>query len=109
MKNILSSISEKALKNPDKIAFAFMKEDSPDEGYNQISFKELDEKSSRAAILLSRQGFHEGVVTLVLVKPSVDFEILLYGMLKTGAKTEGCTVISLNFQRGLWFVRHDAW
>jgi acyl-CoA synthetase (AMP-forming)/AMP-acid ligase II len=85
LKNILSTISEKVLKNPDKIAFAFMKEDSPGEGYDQITFKELDEKSSRAAILLSRQGFHEGVVTLVLVKPSIDFVILLYGMLKTGA------------------------
>ena len=35
--------------------------------------------------MLSREGFHNGIVTIVLAKPSIDFVILLYGMLKTGA------------------------
>lgn len=85
LKNILSSLAEKADENPDKIAFIFPKKDTLEADYDQITFKELEEKSSRAANFLWRHGFHSGVVTLVLVKPSIDFVILLYGMLKTGA------------------------
>ena len=85
MKNILSSLAEKADENPDKIAFIFPKKDTLEADYDQITFKELEEKSSRAANFLWRHGFHSGVVTLVLVKPSIEFVILLYGMLKTGA------------------------
>ena len=72
-------------KHPNKTAFIFLSRDPKSTEVNQISFKELDEKSSRAATLLSREGFHDGIVTIVLAKPSIDFVILLYGMLKTGA------------------------
>ena len=72
-------------KHPNKTAFIFLSKDPKSTEVNQISFKELDEKSSRAATLLSREGFHDGIVTIVLAKPSIDFVILLYGMLKTGA------------------------
>ena len=68
MKNILSSLAEKADENPDKIAFIFPKKDTLEADYDQITFKELEEKSSRAEDFLMRQGFHSGVVTLVLVK-----------------------------------------
>ena len=85
MKNILFDLAEKAKKTPNKAAFIFLNRNSNSTEINQISFKELDEKSSRAATLLSREGFHNGIVTIVLAKPSIDFVILLYGMLKTGA------------------------
>ena len=85
MKNILFDLAEMTKKHPNKIAFIFLNKDPKSTEVNQISFKELDEKSSRAATLLSREGFHDGIVTIVLAKPSIDFVILLYGMLKTGA------------------------
>ena len=72
-------------KHPNKTAFIFLNKDPRSGHINQISFKELDEKSSRVATFLSREGFHDGIVTIVLAKPSIDFVILLYGMLKTGA------------------------
>ncbi|MAC97174.1 MAG: hypothetical protein CL971_01845 [Euryarchaeota archaeon] len=85
MKNILFDLAEMTKKHPNKTAFIFLSKDPKSTEVNQISFKELDEKSSRAATLLSREGFHDGIVTIVLAKPSIDFVILLYGMLKTGA------------------------
>ena len=85
MKNILFDLAEMTKKHPNKTAFIFLNKDPRSGHINQISFKELDEKSSRVATFLSREGFHDGIVTIVLAKPSIDFVILLYGMLKTGA------------------------
>ena len=48
--NFISLLSEKTRSHPDKIAFAFRQNNS--KYYDQISFKELDHKSNRAAIYL---------------------------------------------------------
>ena len=85
MKNILFDLAETSKKHPNKTAFIFLNNDPRSNDINQITFKQLDEKSSRAATILSEEGFHHGIVTIVLAKPSIDFVILLYGMLKTGA------------------------
>ena len=39
LKNILSSLAEKADENPDKIAFIFPKKDTFEADYDQITFK----------------------------------------------------------------------
>ena len=80
--NFISLLSEKTRSHPDKIAFAFRQNNS--NYYDQISFKELDHKSNRAAIYLKNNGFKRGMKTLVLVRPSIDFIILIYGMFKVG-------------------------
>ena len=80
--NILSLLAEKAEIHPNKIAFAFLQNKTNE--YDQISFRELDIKSSRVAIYLSNNGFSKGMKTLVLVRPSIDFIILIYGMFKLG-------------------------
>ena len=80
--NILSLLAEKAEIHPNKIAFAFLQNKTKE--YDQISFRELDIKSSKAAIYLSNNGFSKGIKTLVLVRPSIDFIILIYGMFKLG-------------------------
>ena len=51
MKNILFDLAEKAKKTPNKAAFIFLNRNTNSTEINQISFKELDEKSSRAATL----------------------------------------------------------
>ena len=73
--NILSLLAEKAEIHPNKIAFAFLQNKTNE--YDQISFRELDIKSSRVAIYLSNNGFSKGMKTLVLVRPSIDFIILI--------------------------------
>lgn len=80
--NILSLLAEKSEKHPNKIAFAFHQNKSNE--YDEISFSELDSKSSRVAIFLSNNGFTRGMKTLVLVRPSIEFIILIYGMFKLG-------------------------
>ena len=80
--NILSLLNEKAEKYPDKIAFVFRNPKTND--YDKISFRDLDQKSSKVAIYLSRNGFERGFKSLILIKPSIDFIILIYGMIKLG-------------------------
>ena len=80
--NILSLLAEKSEKHPNKIAFAFHQNKTNE--YDEISFSELDSKSSRVAIFLSNNGFRRGMKTLVLVRPSIEFIILIYGMFKLG-------------------------
>jgi len=80
--NILSLLSERVISHPDKVAFAFRLNNSKQ--YEEISFKELDQKSSRVAFYLENKGFRRGMKTLVMVRPSIDFIILIYGMFKLG-------------------------
>ena len=80
--NILSLLAEKSEKHPNKVAFAFHQNKTNE--YDEISFSELESKSNRVAIFLSNNGFTSGMKTLVLVRPSVEFIILIYGMFKLG-------------------------
>ncbi len=81
--NILATLSLRVEKHPDKTAFAFRKFDQGGLSYDEISYRDLDEKSSRVANYLSRKGFGNGLVTLVMIRPNIDFIILLYGMIKS--------------------------
>ena len=81
--NILSLLNDISEKNPDKIAFAFRHQKTNE--YDEITFRELDRKSSKVAIYLSNNGFIRGSKVFVLVRPSIDFIILIYGMIKLGA------------------------
>ena len=83
MNNILDKLSSKSDAFPDKIAFAFIRKGK--KKTDSISFRELDQKSDSAARYLSNRGFKDGLVTLVLARPSTEFVVLMYAMLKTGA------------------------
>ena len=67
MNNILDKLSSKADAFPDKIAFAFIRKGK--KKTDSISFRELDQKSDKAARYLSNRGFKDGLVTLVLARP----------------------------------------
>lgn len=84
MNNILDKLSDTSDAFPDKIAFAFIRKGNKKKT-DSISFRELDQKSDRAARYLSNRGFKDGLVTLVLARPSTEFVVLMYAMLKTGA------------------------
>ena len=85
VKNILATLSQRVEEHPDKIAFAFRKKDSNEISYDEISYSDLDKKSSKVANYLSQRGFHHGLITLVIIRPNIDFIILLYGMIKSGS------------------------
>ena len=84
MNNILDKLSSTSDAFPDKIAFAFIRKGNKKKT-DSISFRELDQKSDKAARYLSNRGFKDGLVTLVLARPSTEFVVLMYAMLKTGA------------------------
>ncbi len=84
MNNILDKLASTSDAFPDKIAFAFIRKGNKKKT-DSISFRELDQKSDRAARYLSNRGFKDGLVTLVLARPSTEFVVLMYAMLKTGA------------------------
>ena len=84
MNNILDKLSSTSDAFPDRIAFAFIRKGNKKKT-DSISFRELDQKSDRAARYLSNRGFKDGLVTLVLARPSTEFVVLIYAMLKTGA------------------------
>ena len=84
MNNILDKLSSTSDAFPDRIAFAFIRKGNKKKT-DSISFRELDQKSDRAARYLSNRGFKDGLVTLVLARPSTEFVVLMYAMLKTGA------------------------
>jgi acyl-CoA synthetase (AMP-forming)/AMP-acid ligase II len=84
LNNILDKLSSTSDAFPDKIAFAFIRKGNKKKT-DSISFRELDQKSDRAARYLSNRGFKDGLVTLVLARPSTEFVVLMYAMLKTGA------------------------
>ncbi|MDR2827247.1 MAG: AMP-binding protein [Candidatus Adiutrix intracellularis] len=81
--NIAEKLVEAAQKWPDKLAI--IAENQPDVlGRIKVSFRELDEGSSRLAIHLISSGFLPGSRVLVMTKPGIDFVIIVFGLFKAG-------------------------
>ena len=80
--NILSHLLDRVEDHPDKIAFSFFDEKFNE--YNCITFKELNEKSNRAAILLENRGFRRGMKIIVIIRPSIELITVIYAMFKVG-------------------------
>ena len=84
---LIASVIEYAKKFPNKTALIFPdnSKSSGQDGYNKISFKELNEKSNRYALGLSEFGFKSGMKVLFLVQPGLDFVVLTFSLGKIGA------------------------
>lgn len=81
--NIAEKLMEAARKWPDKPAI--IAENQPDVlGRIKVSFRELDESSSRLASYLTSSGFSPGSSVLVMTKPGIDFVIIVFGLFKAG-------------------------
>lgn len=53
--------------------------------YRQISFRQLDDQSDRIARGLGRMGVRPGTRLALLVRPGVDFVVLVFALFKAGA------------------------
>jgi acyl-CoA synthetase (AMP-forming)/AMP-acid ligase II len=53
--------------------------------YDRLTYQELDQRSDRIARGLVRVGIGAGVRTAILVRPSIEFAALAFGVLKAGA------------------------
>jgi acyl-CoA synthetase (AMP-forming)/AMP-acid ligase II len=53
--------------------------------YTHLTFRQLDRASDRVAAGLRELGIRRGTRTVLMVRPSLDFFILIFALFKTGA------------------------
>jgi len=53
--------------------------------YSQLTFQQLDQESDRVAAGLAEIGISRGVRTVLMVKPSPEFFVLIFSLFKIGA------------------------
>ena len=85
--NISSYLREMAKKFPYKRAVVCPvgKDKYGHTAYTHLTFHQLDQESDRVALSLERIGIGRGIRTILMVKPSLDFFIIIFALFKTGA------------------------
>ncbi|MGQ9602477.1 MAG: AMP-dependent synthetase/ligase [Candidatus Bipolaricaulia bacterium] len=83
--------SETAARYPERVAIKIPK----DGGYEEISYRELDRRSSLLAGALARRGLVRGEKVAIFSQPRIDWAVALLGALKAGA-----VVVPLDAQLG---------
>ena len=78
---IVDLIEHKVSRHPDKIAIKIPKHP---EGYDQISYGELQRKSDQFAATLKKRGLQKGEKFAIIGKPRTDWAIAFLGILKAG-------------------------
>ena len=85
--NVAAYLPDMAARQPDTLAVAVAAGRNPDgtARYVRLTALELDRRSDRIAHALVRVGIGEGVRTVLMVTPGLDFFALTFAMLKVGA------------------------
>ena len=85
--NVAAYLPETASRHPHALAVAVTVGRNPDGTgrYTKLTAAELDRRSDRIAHALVGAGIGEGVRTVLMVKPSLEFFALTFAMLKVGA------------------------
>ncbi|MDY6791244.1 MAG: fatty acid CoA ligase family protein [Thermodesulfobacteriota bacterium] len=85
--NISSYLRQMAKKIPDKRAVVCStgKDKYGRTAYTHLTFHQLDKESDRLAHSLERIGIGRGIRTILMVKPSLNFFIIIFALFKTGA------------------------
>lgn len=84
--NIATALSEMSKRQPGATALHVPLDGSePGLRYRHVSYRELDEDSTRIALGLRRLGLGQGSRVAVLVKPGPDLFALTFGLFKAGA------------------------
>jgi long-chain acyl-CoA synthetase len=78
---IVDLIEHKVSRHPHKIAIKIPKHT---EGYDQISYGELQRKSGQFAATLKKRGLQKGEKVAIIGKPRTDWAIAFLGILKAG-------------------------
>jgi len=80
--NVSAYLPWLARQQPEALAVAVAR---PRGGYDQLSARQLDARSDRAAHALVAAGLRRGSRTVLMVNPSLEFFALTFAMLKIGA------------------------
>ncbi|MBW2251350.1 MAG: AMP-binding protein [Deltaproteobacteria bacterium] len=85
--NISSYLRQMAEKFPCKRAVVCPvgKDKYDHTAYTHLTFHQLDKESDRMAHSLERVGIGRGIRTILMVKPSLEFFIIIFALFKTGA------------------------
>ena len=85
--NVATHLRRMALIHPYKRAVVCPvgKDRSGRIAYSHLTFQQLDTESDRMALGLDDMGVGRGVRTILMVKPSLDFFALVFGLFKVGA------------------------
>jgi acyl-CoA synthetase (AMP-forming)/AMP-acid ligase II len=81
--NIAASLPRLALERPTQVAIRCP--DSSGRYDSALTYAELDARSDAIAAGLSRYGIARGVRTVVMVRPTPEFFLLMFALFKTGA------------------------
>ncbi|MCP5052493.1 MAG: AMP-binding protein, partial [bacterium] len=76
-KTIQRLFEEQAGKTPDRIAVV--------NGEQQISYRELNEKSNRLALILNEKGAVPGTIAAIMMEPCIEMMTGIFAILKAGA------------------------
>jgi len=82
--NVSSFLKQMAGIHPDKpaaVCYAGCDQKNP----ARLTFRQLDRESDRLAYGLEKSGIKRGTRTILMVKPSLEFFILIFALFKTGA------------------------
>ncbi len=84
--NISARLTKNAKTFPDKFAIIAPKlnKQSGQYEYSSLTFKELEIRSNRYAIALTKLGLKKGDKTLLFLKPSLDFPAMTFALFKLG-------------------------
>jgi acyl-CoA synthetase (AMP-forming)/AMP-acid ligase II len=86
--NVGLLLSDTARRDPNGVAVIEQgRKQGATHAYRQITFRELDDDSSRIAAQLNERGIGPGTRIVLLVPPSIDFVSLVFALFKTGAVT----------------------
>ena len=87
--NVASRLTAAAAAAPNRVAVAapLGRDAEGKRQYATITFRELDEDSNRIASALRLLGAGPGMRLALLVPPGIDFFVLVFGLLKSGAVT----------------------
>lgn len=85
--NVASRLAAMALERPEQIAVVMpgKRDRRGRRQYSQMTFRELDQDSDRIARGLRELGVAKGTRLALLVRPSLDFIALVFGLFKSGA------------------------
>jgi acyl-CoA synthetase (AMP-forming)/AMP-acid ligase II len=84
--NIASFLPQMALQRPDAVAVAVTAGRGPDgkRRYQTSTYAQLDQRSDQIARGLQAYGLARGTRTVLMVKPSLEFFALTFGLFKAG-------------------------
>ena len=85
--NVSSYLSEQAERNPDSSALRFISKDKSfhGNGYDCLSFKELESTTNAQAHYFNSLGISEGTRVLIMVRPGLDLIQIVFSLLKIGS------------------------